>query len=229
MNYNDYFFPVILTDLNKPWEKVLSLGSPVTFAARSIIPPKTRPGDEGLYFIKKGRVRLSNISFNGQERIMLYMGSATLFNEVPMFQYSAGSAIFSAMESTRAVFFPKKIFTKNFIAQSPGLFLNLFESLSKKSLCMYLQLCTLRTMSSFGNVCRILYCMHLFNRVHGVVNPRLTQQELAAFLGIHRSSLHKTLNRLRDKGIIGTYRRNTLDIFEPEKLKCCAIDETACN
>ena len=212
------FYPVILVDLNTPWEKVLDSGTPVSFPVKSVISPNSSGASaSGMYYIRRGRVRLSNIAANGQEKVMLYMGRGTLFNEIPMLQMGT-DYLFTCMEQTDTVFISKKKMTRDFIREYPELMLNLLDSMSKKSHGFYSQLSGLRAFDSFVNVCRTLYSMHLFNRVGAVVVPRLTQQELAAFLGVHRSSLHKALFRLKDEDIIGPYNRNRLDILDPDRL-----------
>jgi DNA-binding IclR family transcriptional regulator len=58
----------------------------------------------------------------------------------------------------------------------------------------------------------------MFQKINGKIVPHLSLQELAAFLGIHRSSLHKALARLREESIIGDYSKNRLEIYDLEKL-----------
>lgn len=213
-----HFAPIILVDLNKPWERVLSEGTHVAFEAKNIVSCATSDSDNaGMYYIKKGCIRLSNIGFDGQEKIMLYMGKGTLFNEVPMLQYATGY-IFTATEYTESVFWPKKRITTVFIKEHPDLLLNLLESMSRKSKEFYSQLSSIRNMDTFTNVCRILCSMHLYNQRNGKIVPRLTQQEFAAFLGVHRSSLHKALFRLQKEGIIGHYSRTEFDVYDLKRL-----------
>lgn len=210
------FMPIILTQINTPWEKVYSLGVPVSFPVRRILSGCTAGCSDagtGMYYIKRGRVRLSNLNPNGQERVVLYMGKGVLFNEIPMLDFNP-DYLFTCMEAVDAVFWPKKLITGDFIREYPDLLLNLLESMGKKSRSFYCQLNSLRSFSSFANVCRTLYSMHLFNRVGERIVPELTQQELAALLGIHRSSLHKALTRLKDGGIIGSYHRKQLTIYD---------------
>lgn len=209
------FFPIILTDLNKPWEKVLHLGTRVTFHARQIAPgssPYT-----GLYYIVRGRIRLSGTSVNGQEKVMLYMGRGTLFNEIPMLQFVTGHG-FTCMEHTVAVYWPKKLLSTEFIKEYPELILNLMESMSLKSRNFHTQLSSMHGYGAFTNVCRVLYSMYLFNREGKAIVPQLSKQELAAYLGLHRSSLHKAISRLQDEGVIGNYHRAALEIHDPQAL-----------
>lgn len=213
-----YFAPIILVDLNKPWEKVLPMGTCVRFTAKAIVSSSTfKFHDSGIYYIKKGCIRLSSIGLNGQEKVMLYMGKGTLFNEIPMLQYTY-DYIFTAMEPTEAAFWPKKRLTTEFIKEYPDLLFNLLESMSKKTQGFYSQLSKTHTIGTFANVCRVLYSMALYNQSGGRIVPRLTQQEFAAFLGVHRSSLHKALFRLREEGVIGHYSRNELTIHDLDSL-----------
>lgn len=224
-----YFTPICFFDLNKPWEKVLSLGTHVSFPAKSVVSSAILKSDNtGMYYIRKGCIRLSSIGYHKQAKIMLYMGKGCLFNEIPMLQDSY-DFIFTATEDTEAIYWPRHCITTEFIKEYPELFINIMESMSKKSQSIYAQLCTTRSMDSFGNVCRHLYSMHLFNRERGVVVPRLTQMELSAFLGIHRSSLHKALIRLKKEGIIGGYSKTSMEILNPEQLHCYASEEDLCD
>lgn len=214
------FVPIILRELNLVWEKALHLAEPMTFSPKTVITGTLSDygnSRQGMYYIKRGLIRLSSLSPGGQERTMLFMGGGVFFNEIPMILHP-GDAVFTSMEVTETFFFHKKTLTPDFIRSYPELMLNLLESLSKKSQFFYNQLSTAGMFGSFANTCRALYCMHLFNRQKGQIIPRLTQLELSALLGIHRSSLHKALTRLKDEGVIGAYNRKHLTIYNPDAL-----------
>ncbi|SBV91071.1 conserved hypothetical protein [uncultured delta proteobacterium] len=212
------YVPIIMTDLNTPWEKVVHLGVPVTFPPKSIISRHDAEKAPGMYLIRRGGVRLSNISLSGADKVLFYLGRGTLFNEVPMLQY-AGSGTFTSMEHTEAVFWPRKRINEEFIREYPDLILNLLESISRKMRAFYFQLCSQQQYDGFVNVCRALYSMHLFNRAGEDITPGLTRLELASYLGLHRSSLHKAMARLRDEGIIGEYSKKKLRLLDADRLK----------
>lgn len=212
------FQPTLLTDLNTPWEKILDQGTAIRFARKTIISARSfGESASGMYYIRKGRVRLSSIAANGQEKMMFYMGRGTFFNEIPMLQ-AESDCLFTCVEDTDAVFFPKKRITEDFIRRNPDLMLNLMESMSRKSRSFYDQLSGLRAYDTFTNVCRIIYSMYLFNKDGGKIVPHLSQQEFAAFLGVHRSSLHKALHRLQGEGVIGRYGRKELELHDAQRL-----------
>ena len=57
------FYPIILMDMNTPWERVLNLGITVIHTPKSIIASyHIGEAPSGLYYIKKGYVCLSNIA-----------------------------------------------------------------------------------------------------------------------------------------------------------------------
>lgn len=229
MSQDTVFQPIILMNMNKVWENVLHMGTPLSFPAKKIISfSQSDSTNAGIYYIRHGCVRLSHIASNGQEKVMLYMGRGMLFNEIPMLNVGS-DYLFTCMEPTETVFFPKKWITEEFIKEHPDLFLNLLESLSKKSRNFYSQLCGVRIFDAFVNVSRILYSMYLHNKAQDYVVPRLTQQEIAAFLGIHRSSLHKALFRLKDEGIIGQYSRKRLEVYDPDRFLEYAQGGDDCN
>lgn len=220
MSFRTPFYPLVMTNMNLPWESVVHLGTPVVFTAKSVITGRNSGvGKEpGMYYIKRGRVRLSNVTIDGHEKMLLYMGEGTLFNEIPMLTASS-DYMFTCVENTNAVFWTREQITASFIREYPDLLLNLMEAMGKKMQNFYVQLCGISSYGSFVNTCRILYSMYLFQRgKDGVVTPGISKQELSAFLGIHRSSLHKALARLQDEGIIGMYTRNYLEVSDAEAL-----------
>lgn len=83
MDASHLFMPIILRDLNLVWEKVLRQGEPVAMPAKTVVYGGFSSGKDarqGMYYIKRGLVRLASLSPGGQERTMLYMG-AGVFSE----------------------------------------------------------------------------------------------------------------------------------------------------
>lgn len=225
MDITSEFAPLILANLNTPWERVLALGTPLSFPPKKLIP--THSGNsslDGMYYITHGRVRLSHIAPNGSEKVLFHMGKGMLFNEIPMF-LSLQNSLFTAVEPTKAYFWPRHLLTLSFTKEYPDLINNLLQSLSRKASNFHIQLCAQGLFTSFVNVCRALYSMHLFQRNHDIVTPHLTQHELAAILGVHRSSLHKALTRLKDENVIASYSKKELVITNLEALLHYALGD----
>lgn len=211
--------PIILTGLNSPWEAVQHLGVPAQFTASQVIAQNDR---SGFYYLKRGRVRLSYIAPNGQERVLFYLGRGTLFLDAPVLVQSL--CIFTCMEAGEAIFFKKSLISESFVVQHPALMLNWVESVARKSSNFYKQLCGIGLHDTFVNVCRVLYSMVLYQKEQGKIVPYLTQLEVASLLGVHRGSLHKAFVRLRQEGVIGDYSRQILEVFDEERLRSYAED-----
>jgi CRP-like cAMP-binding protein len=223
MSTQDRFHPIVLQDLNKPWEQLLHTGYNISFPAGSVITGVgRRKEDNRLFFIKQGRVCLSHIAANGEERILMYLGRNCMFAEAPM-QHDGMDCIFTCVEDVRAVSWPRKILDADFAARHPEQILNLLCSLSRKSRIFSGRLCELHAFDALGLVCRALYSMYLHSDGKKRPVPNLTQLELAAYLGIHRSSLHLVMSRLRDEGIIGAYSKSRMEVLDPDRLLACAL------
>lgn len=216
MPQSESFLPIIMTGMNEPWEKIAHLGTRERFPKRSVVAGSYEDVD-GVYYLVKGLVRLSCITRTGREYAMMYMGEGMLFNENDVFHKGLNHFL-TSVEPLETIFFPRAMFNEKFFGAHPDLAMNLISSLSQKSRVLYALLGATRSLDSFANVCRALYRMHLFNTVEeggkgaGRIVPRLSQQELAAFLGMHRASMHTALSRLKDEGIIGHYSKKELTI-----------------
>ena len=208
------FAPIILYDLNTEWEKIFPLGAPVSLHSKQIA---CDTNYNGFYYVISGLVRLSILSENGEEKILLYIGDGCLFNENPAI-VNLGASIFTCMEPTKTIMFSKSIMTEQFIQNHPDLILNLFESSKKKIGAMATMLFHAKVNNTFSNTCKTLCSMLEHQQKNNMVVPRLSQQELASLLGVHRTSLHQVLKRLQDEGIIGKYRRSELQIIDKERL-----------
>lgn len=218
MDMSGEFAPIILSNLNTPWEQVLFLGTRVSFPPKKIIPTHTGSSVlDGMYYITRGRVRLSHIAPNGSEKVLFHIGQGSLFNEIPMLS-SAPNATFTSVEQTDAYFWSRKDLGLIFIKEYPELIYNLLQSLSVKASNFHMQLCSQGLFTSFVNVCRSLYSMYLYQQEGEKIVPHLTQHELAALLGVHRSSLHKALTRLKEEDIIVSYNKKELIITDLDAL-----------
>ena len=225
MDIKGEFAPLILTNLNTPWERVLALGTPLSFPTKKIIPTVgSNTSQDGMYYITRGRVRLSHIAPNGSEKVLFHMGKGMLFNEIPMF-VAVQNAIFTAVEPTKVLFWPRHLLSLSFIKGYPDLISNLLQSLSRKASNFHIQLCAQGLFTSFINVCRALYSMHLYQRKGETITPHLTQHELAAMLGVHRSSLHKALTRLKEENVIASYNKKELVVTNLEALLYYALGD----
>lgn len=220
MPVNSPFRPIIITDLNTVWHECLNLGTPAYFPSGTVFSDtgaSVATPDQGMYFIKEGRVRLSSREEGGGETVMLYFGENVFFNEVPMLQPGFGH-IYACMGDVQAVFFPKRLVTAKIFKERPALKRNLLESMARKSNYYLARLKAEAGCGALGNISRALYSMHIYNRGEAGIVPLLTQRELAEYLGLNRRTLQRSLLRLRDDGLTGQYSHKHLAVHDEEKL-----------
>lgn len=223
------FRPVVLRHLNSAWLGVRHLATPVNFPAKHILDTRQGKAAHGFFLVLKGLVKLSFVSYCGQEKVFFYLGEQTLFNDIPMV-YGQHISTFTCATPVEALYFRREDTVQPEFARAyPELMLNWITALSFKSSIMFTQLCSVGIHSAFTSVCRILFGMYLHHREGGKIIPHISQQDLASLLGIHRGSLHKAFARLREEGILDSYSRHELIILDVDRLRCYAeIDEGVC-
>lgn len=220
MHHDQRFPPIILENLNAEWEKCLAMGVPKRFAAGACFSDagSFEPVlDEGMYYIRKGLVRLSQRESEGRHKIMLYLGRKVFFNEVPMLQRSDGY-VFTCMEETESVFLPKRLVVGKLLKEDDALRKNLLASMSRKSMFYHRRIKFGQGKDALSRVCRALCSMRIHNSVGEKVAPRLTQRELADYLNLHRRTVQRVLARLQEEGVMSPYSCRGIEIYDQEKL-----------
>ena len=190
-----------VSDLNTPWAQVLHLASRRVFPKRHTIDVSNTESPY-FYYILSGTVRLAYVGANGEERTILYAGAGTLMNVPTIIAGDIKNTVVTCTERVEAAIFDAGLLTdRAFAAAHPDLLLNLIHSL-----------CTM------GHVCRVFQEMSQKYGGRPRFSPDMTQQELAALLGIHRTTLTRILCRLKALNIIEKYTKNDLHILDMEAL-----------
>lgn len=203
----------MLGPMNLPWKNALTLGTPRTLAAEA---PLLLQGEEVLdfYYLAQGNLRLMHSGPDGRERTILYLCSGNLFNEsTALAGYDAPDCCFISMAPSLIYRFAGALLRDaRFIAENPGLIINLMESQAIKILIMHVGLGSTVGHSTLETVSRFI--LSLMERHHGAreFDPNLTQQDIATLLGLHRASVVRALAELRRLGAIVTFTKHSLKI-----------------
>jgi CRP-like cAMP-binding protein len=215
----------IVEGANRVWESILHLGEKRRYAARQRVTLPLSESEQGVFYLKRGSVRLAFVSEYGDEMIQLIIKAGTTFNEISaLTPVDSSSLEFYCLEAVEAYFFHRAvIFCPDFVRGHPELILNLMESMTRKSSLFFNHGCELGMFNSFRNICRTLYFLWERQGKSAEFAPGLTHGDLAAHLGIHRASLHKILRRLIDEGVIGGYTSRKLTILDPARLEIYAL------
>ena len=199
-----------LTDLNTPWRDVLSLASRQSFNKGQHVSMGAY-----LYFLDKGRIRLSHLSLQGIEKILWYLYPGCLFGETPFFDKMPSAGSFYC--STNCIVYSFSHQTIEQLAKSrPDLMANLCRSMSRKMRVLSDQAASLFLDSLKVRTLRFLSQHIVVGSDPVLVDVGITKQELAALLGVHRISLYKILKDYEEAGILSAFHGSKVTILKPD-------------
>lgn len=193
-------------------EKLLHLGSPVTYQAGSII---YQQGEHSRYFfyLRKGRVKVCIYTCDGLEKILAIHEPKSTFGESAAFDslpYFATAVAIDDCEVYR--FLPGNVMPV--ITENPAVALHLLCSVIRK-----LRLCALHIedMTFLDAPGRVAHILAKLATDYGVptskgkkIQLRLTHQDLANVAGSSRVTVTKVLGQLRQRGIIDGRKRQII-------------------
>ena len=201
---------------NRIWREILHLGTRCTFPAKHV-----QPGiaGENFYFIRKGTVRLAYTSLSGQERIVLIIGPDSIFNEIPALKSQVTPGVgFQCIEQVEAWRFPASLLTNtDFISTYPHLISNLLQSIAIKSELLFSH----ATQGIFSSTTQKL-CQILLSIVQDHKQPGLSQTEVANLLGVHQTTIARSVRTLREQGILGRFTKKELQVLDKKRLEAIA-------
>ncbi|MDY3681411.1 Crp/Fnr family transcriptional regulator [Bilophila wadsworthia] len=162
---------------------------------------------------------MAYVGANGEERTILYAGAGTLMNVPTIIAGDIKNTVVTCTERVEAAIFDAGLLTdRAFAAAHPDLLLNLIHSLCIHLVIHSQHLGDASLVGTMGHVCRVFQEMSQKYGGRPRFSPDMTQQELAALLGIHRTTLTRILCRLKALNIIEKYTKNDLHILDMEAL-----------
>lgn len=205
-----------MSGLNEQWKSALHHASHLTFPKHAIIPHNEKPG---VYYLARGEVVLTYCSSCGKERIALYYEEGSLFNEARTFSGYNPAGIFTCATDVEAYLFSREcILNTEFIRNYPELICNLLTSMGAKILLHYSFLADMGTGSHLVHMCRLILSLSSKNGNRLRFSAEMTQEEVAALLGVHRTTLARILRRLISMGIISKFTNREVCIENRELL-----------
>jgi len=200
-----------------PWLEVLDLAQRIELPRNETLLGEGEMVD-GLYFNRKGILRLNSVAEDGREAILLYvtenniLGDAALFNGMPVY------ALFTAVEDCTLYFFKRETVLEQIIPSYPALTRNLFEYLAYKIGVLLHHHCEMVNTDVRGKVCRLLYDICRYSGLKNRFDPKISQQEMATALGLHRATFSKVINDLKKESIIETATKKEIVILDIDAL-----------
>jgi CRP/FNR family cyclic AMP-dependent transcriptional regulator len=174
-----------------------TLGQERSVAKNSIV---INEGDEtdSLYIVLKGRANALRSDESGRQFIVNRFGPFDYFGEMSIFDSNARCATVITREKCTLMVLPRKAFLE-FAARHPGIYKNLIKALLEKLRKATQQIEQLAFLDVYGRLARFL----IENQnADGVIEEKLTQQELADMVGSSRETVNRIFNELVGGGFI---------------------------
>ncbi|MGI6225499.1 MAG: Crp/Fnr family transcriptional regulator [Peptococcales bacterium] len=160
---------------------------------------------QGVYFVKKGKIRSNLLGPDGAVKIFAITCEGCVFGEQLIFHDQPSLFEAVVLEDTEVYFFDKRtmfeIIKKDF---EINMFIMRSIAVRSRNLACQLEDVSLRSIAQ--SICRILYalCCHQaqVNKTIENLSIKISHQDLANMLGIHRVSVTNNLNILKKQGVL---------------------------
>lgn len=174
-----------------------TLGQERSVARNSIV---INEGDEtdSLYIVLKGRANALRSDESGRQFIVNRFGPYDYFGEMSFFDRNSRCATVITREKCTLMVLPRKAFFE-FAARHPEIYKNLIKALLEKLRRATQQIEELAFLDVYGRLARFL--IENLN-AQGVIEEKLTQQELADMVGSSRETVNRIFNELVGGGFI---------------------------
>jgi len=194
--------------------------APKSYRRGEVIFHQDDPGS-AMHIVKSGQVKIATTSPEGEEVIMAILKDSDFFGELSLLDDKPRSADAVAMEATQTLMLRRGDFL-DMLGQHPEMVSGVLTSLSER---------LRRTDQLLQDAVFLDLPTRLSKRLlelaqkHGIktekgveIDLRLTQQDLAAALGVTRVALNKHLGRLQDDDLISLESKRII-ITRPEELR----------
>lgn len=221
----------IFENLCPSWSNILHLGIRRAFPKGSEIVDLTTPVN-GVYFVKEGSVEVPLYTSHGPEKVLFYVGPGCIFGEVSCFVAGeTDEASVRARTDCVLYFFSRDLIEGTIASQHPQLLIELIRASAYKIRMYGVLLQDSLSGDNFMRVCKMLvYLVHFKEAelAHGqkqvIVQPEMTQHDMARLMGIHRVTVTKAISRLKSLGILRRFSKKTLEIADFPAL-CKLVEE----
>ena len=174
-----------------------AIGHVRTVARNSVV---INEGDDTdcLYIVLKGKAQALRSDESGRQFIINRFGPYDYFGEMSFFDRNVRCATVITKEKSNLLVLPRRAFL-DFAAKHPEIYWNVIRALLAKLRNATRQIEALAFLDVYGRLARFL----IENQnVDGVVEEKLTQQELADLVGSSRETINRIFNELVSGGFL---------------------------
>ena len=200
------------------WRDALALGTRLTLPKGSIVPAEGE-GLFDLFYVESGTVEVVFDTLDGRGRSVVSFEPGSLFNLAPAAtRREASGQYVCAMEAVVWRLPGSVLHDPGFAARHPDLMLAVVELLGRLVLTYHTSLTDMLMDDFIIRFSRFLLSLSLERGARDFA-PGLTQEKLAALLGVHRATLARAIQRLKGDGVIACFTRKRVHILDMDRLR----------
>lgn len=202
----------------KAWEEILHIGSRRTYSKGTIITP---PDEElfDIFYIEKGKIRMVFDSMEGRNRALALFEAGSVFNLACAATHKEASGQYECAEDVAIWHIPGKVLhDHDFISVYPALVTCMVQQLGTLVLTYHTALTDMLLDDFIIRFCRFLLSMSI---KHGSLEFEAagSQEKIASMLGVHRTTLARSIQHLKREKIISSFTKNKVEILDLERLR----------
>ena len=200
------------------WQEIQREGTKILCPAKSFI-DLSGPRLFDMYFLEKGRVRILFDTLDGRHRTLMTFEPGGIFNLACALTHRNASGQYYCVEDSVIWRIPGSVLQDaRAVAACPALAAYALRQMGTVALIHSTFLSDM-LMDDFSiRFCR--YLVSLAQRHDGTEFPLgLTQERCAAMLGVHRATLGRAIQYLKNQGILESFRRGKVRILDMERLR----------
>lgn len=176
-----------------------------------------------IYFINKGKVKLSKSTPDGKEITLGIRTTGQMFAEVALFSKTGATypANATVLETGSLSYIQNDDF-EEFIATRPDLAMEIFRIMAER---LRIAQTTLRDVVLYGNLGSLASTLLRLVNEYGeknesgvMINLKLTNQELGNFFGATRESVNRMINKLKSENVL-SINKGYITIHKMDELK----------
>ncbi len=176
---------------------------------------------EAVFFIKKGKVKISKNAPDGKEHIIHIMGNGDVFAEACLFGDVPYPASAEAVDDTDIIMIKNKEFLE-LLETIPQVAIEIIRVMSGRLIMVSRQIENLALKDAYGKAASLIMQM-LRSQGNAIKNgevliTNLSRQEMANMVGLTRETFTRALSKLKQDGAIEIDREN-IKIVDADKLK----------
>jgi CRP/FNR family transcriptional regulator, cyclic AMP receptor protein len=205
---------------------LLSISKPKDYTTGGLIYVQGEESKPFFYLIEQGKVKISLLSKDGSEKIIIIQEKNTLFGYASTFDGHPYFHTATAVEKTRLRIIHINDFL-HLVEKHPKVSLLIIVAFARVTRMLVLQIEDFSFLDAEKRVAHMIYKLAYEvgqKTSEGLlIEEKVTREDIASLTGLSKVSVSLALNHFEDFGILKT-KRNTIEVLNIEKLKTFAGD-----